>query len=297
MIKLVQSPVQFFEDKHEYWLNGKQLSGITGLIKKHICPNKYAFVSDEKMQQSADIGSLIHKEIEDYINKGENGFTDEFWAFKDLYIRDNLVSEYLVSDEKNYATKIDIVALCDDGDSLIDTKTTCTLDKEYLSWQMGIGAVMYERQTGRKVKRTSALWLKGKELKEVPINRKSEEEVNLLFEADLKGELYRPTALTLTESELSAVQALEQFFGEYERRKSEITALIKDKMKEQGIYKTTIGNLAFSYVAPSTRTSLDTKAIKTDCPEIYEKYKRVSEVADSVRIKVKNESGIDNQDD
>ena len=38
---LPNSGVQFIEDSHQYWLGDVQLSGITGILSKHLFPHKW----------------------------------------------------------------------------------------------------------------------------------------------------------------------------------------------------------------------------------------------------------------
>mgnify|MGYP007102645490 FL=1 len=42
------------------------------------------------------------------------------------------------------------------------------------------------------------------------------------------------------------------------------------------------------YVAPTTKTTIDSKALKKDKPDIYEQYRKTSNVKASVRITVKD---------
>ena len=42
-----------------------------------------------------------------------------------------------------------------------------------------------------------------------------------------------------------------------------------------------------TYVAPTTRTSIDSKKLKEDMPEVVEKYSKTSNVKSSIRIKLK----------
>ena len=42
----------------------------------------------------------------------------------------------------------------------------------------------------------------------------------------------------------------------------------------------------FTYVSSTVRESLDTKKLKEEMPDIYEKYKKVSEVKDSIRVMI-----------
>lgn len=59
-------------------------------------------------------------------------------------------------------------------------------------------------------------------------------------------------------------------------------------MEQHGIKSFTIGKVFFTYVAPTTRTTFDKKALQKEHPELdLSKYNKVSDVKASVRIKVK----------
>lgn len=60
----------------------------------------------------------------------------------------------------------------------------------------------------------------------------------------------------------------------------------KDFMEATGKPNMTAGNLYFEYRKPTTRTSLDTKKLKEELPDIWEEYSKTSPVASSVIVKV-----------
>lgn len=58
-------------------------------------------------------------------------------------------------------------------------------------------------------------------------------------------------------------------------------------MEQHGIKSFTSGKVSFTYVAPTTRTTFDKKALQKEHPELdLSKYNKVSDVKPSVRIKV-----------
>src|SRR5690606_8659995 len=106
---------------------------------------KYDGVPEYIMQRAKERGSLIHKEIEEYVKYGINGFTDELQMFKKIkeaYNFEVLESEYTVTDFEKFATNIDLILYMNKEKelALCDIKTTSELDKEYLSWQLSINA-------------------------------------------------------------------------------------------------------------------------------------------------------------
>ena len=82
--------------------------------------------------------------------------------------------------------------------------------------------------------------------------------------------------------------------AEFERRAKEIKDA-EDKLKEailtemesKGIIKLETESLNITYVAPTTRESLDGKTLKEELPDIYDTYVKLSTVKSSIRLKVK----------
>lgn len=66
----------------------------------------------------------------------------------------------------------------------------------------------------------------------------------------------------------------------------EIKQSAKDFMEATGKQNITAGGLVFEYRKGTTRTSLDSKKLKEDLPDIYEEYSKASPVASSVIVKV-----------
>ena len=58
-------------------------------------------------------------------------------------------------------------------------------------------------------------------------------------------------------------------------------------MEENDILKIEIPELTITRKAPTTRETLDSKALKEDMPEIYDEYVKISDVKGSITIKLK----------
>lgn len=63
-------------------------------------------------------------------------------------------------------------------------------------------------------------------------------------------------------------------------------AILKE-MEEKGIIKLDSEELTITYVAPTYSERFDSKALKADNEELYNKYIKLTSVKSSVRIKVK----------
>ena len=115
--------------------------------------------------------------------------------FKSLKEKYGLVfeeSEYLVSDNENYASCIDkVYRVSDDTFCLGDIKTTYKLNKEYVQWQLSIYAHLFEKQNkGAKVSSIFAIWLRGTTHQLVELERVPDEKVEKLLYCDSHGLQY-----------------------------------------------------------------------------------------------------------
>lgn len=101
--------------------------------------------------------------------------------------------------------------------------------------------------------------------------------------------------ITLTEQGVGLLNLeVAQKIADFERRVKEIKdaedalkEAIKSEMVSKNIIKLETNELVVTYVAPTTRETLDTKALKLELPDVYDVYAKVSEVKDSIRVKVK----------
>ena len=89
------------EEFHTYRLNGKIIPSVTRLLDDGTYIN-----IDPKVLESAQMrGTLIHKEIEDYLKHQEMGYTDEFYEFMNIYTTDSeKFKEKAIFDIKTYAS-------------------------------------------------------------------------------------------------------------------------------------------------------------------------------------------------
>lgn len=62
---------------------------------------------------------------------------------------------------------------------------------------------------------------------------------------------------------------------------------LQEAMEQHGIKSFENEHVKFLYVAPTTKTTIDSKKLKEELPEIAQQYSKVSSVSASVRITVK----------
>ena len=277
------SNVIYDEVAHTYHLNGKKLQGITGTLIPHAIGQKYADVPEHILAEKAKYGKLVHSEIEMYLNGFEpSDPTEEFIAFKRWYCSNNIVfdfSEFIVSDNENFATPIDGV---DINYNIYDWKTTAVLDKESVSWQLSICAYFNELQ-GNEVNKLYAVHIRGGECTLHEIERKPNSEVQRLIVCYLNDTPYVSTLVfsneealqTIYDAEIMLIQ-LENEVKRYKEYKEKALSLLEKQMQEAGVKTFETERLKATRVLPTETITFDAKALLADMPELAEKYNKTS---------------------
>ena len=133
-IELTPSGVLFNEELHEYWLDGKQLSGITEAIKKMLHPELYQDIPESILKKAAEYGTFVHQQIYDFDHNFVNSGSQEVKDYIQISKQYNLVheaSEFTVTDGQHWASNIDkIYRVSDDTVSIGDIKTYGVLTPE-----------------------------------------------------------------------------------------------------------------------------------------------------------------------
>lgn len=183
--------IKFNESTHTYTLNGKVLPSVSTILGATIFKDKYKDVDPYILQRAAQFGTGVHKaiEINDYFGLDDLQYT-VFKRYKRLCKKHDIkpiAHEQIVYTDK-YAGTLDMIALIDNVNCLVDVKTTYHLDREYLSWQLSYYQKAYmETHNAKPFDKMYAIWLprrKGAEL--VEIQPKSNKELD-----DLLNEYYK----------------------------------------------------------------------------------------------------------
>jgi hypothetical protein len=155
-VRLILAPkVEFDEEKHEYYLKGKRLSGVTGLISKKLGQR----MPQEFLEEHREEGVHVHHAVQRWINTGNAGsvhpgvkwITDTF--LRQYVVRPAAVySETLVSDFSRYASAVDIIVEETPGGKLdiYDIKKG-VFKRDYVTWQLSIYKYFVERFGAREV--------------------------------------------------------------------------------------------------------------------------------------------------
>lgn len=185
--------VEYIEESHTYLVDGVIVPSVTQLLQFKF-PDKYKGVPQNVLESKAEYGTKIHKLIE--ILNGSDDWDSVYRAIETCadYITTNAIKQYLkllsrheidvMMQEKivyndKVAGRFDLLAQVNYELSLCDIKTTATLDKEYLSWQLSI----YNYLGKCNAKRLYAIWLPKKELGQlIEVDFKTDEEIENLIE-------------------------------------------------------------------------------------------------------------------
>jgi predicted phage-related endonuclease len=84
-----------------------------------------------------------------------------------------------------------------------------------------------------------------------------------------------------------AVATLKEQLETLQEKDKAIREAIKDQMKAEGLKKYESDFITLTYIAETQRTTIDTKRLKEEKPELWNEYSQTTTVKDSVRITVK----------
>lgn len=293
--------VTFDEDLHVYYTgDGRPLTGVTSLMKKHGLSPDYSMVPPEVLERAAIRGTAVHRALQSY-DDGESTVQN---TTVNVYARamkraglSVIASEYLVSDGECVASSIDKVLA--DG-SLADIKTTYEPHYDSVRWQLSIYKHLFEMQNpGLAVPHIYLIHVRNARVKIEELEPVDEAEVRRLLDCERDGLPYAPETqgnglIPLDSSEEVQLVRLEREMADLAEKTAKLKALrdvlygklyeslskAKVKSIDRGAYKVTV-------VAPSVRESIDSARLKKEMPEVAEKYMKTSEVKGGVRVTIK----------
>lgn len=305
-IELKESGVLFNEEEHSYLLDGKELSGITGMLQRQLFPDEFDGIPKHLIQGAADYGAGVHLSCEDFdknwINDGTQEVIDYIQLCKD-YGLVHECSEYTVTDGVNWASKIDkVYRVSEDTFSLGDIKTygqMTPVKLEKARWQLSIYAFFFELMNRKaKIDKLFVIRLRNKMKKDgsfdhikeiIFVNRIPSDICKKLLVCDLRGERFINPFDMPDEyrSQEETIRNLIQTKAVIEEQLANIKAKILADMEAQGVKTWATETMRLIRKSPTTRSSFNLPAFKSDHPELeYESYMKVSPVAGSLQIVV-----------
>ncbi len=171
--------LEYIDESHTYIFNGVILPSITQILKVKF-GNKYLGVSNSTLERAANLGTEVHKAIEDYETKGiENIELKELRNYVFLKVRNNFkclkneVPIVLFLDDKPVAAgRVDLILEQNGQVGIADIKRTSTFDKEYVAYQTNLYRIGYQQTYGDDITFLRGLHLRDNTRKyiELPIN-------------------------------------------------------------------------------------------------------------------------------
>jgi hypothetical protein len=253
-------------------------------------------VNQAVLTAKAERGTLIHKEVEDFIKKGEVGFTSELNAFIEHIWKSGvkIIQSETIAFNDIVAGTADLVLEDANGDRIIaDIKTTATLHKESVSWQLSIYAKLLEWYGCTKGQ--AFHFDKDGNLSVVDIPLKPIAEVERLLDCERNGETYTQQ-LKVSNLTLSELYSLEAYIEHCDLQKKQaeekakaLRAKLLEKMEEQGVKTFENERIRLTYKAPYEKSTIDSARLKKELPEIAKQYTNKSMAKASLIIKLKGE--------
>lgn len=305
-VELKDSGVIFNEEEHTYKLGDKYLSGITGVLHRHLFPDEFDGISESVLNRAAQYGTSVHKSIENFesqwINDGSQEVADYIQIIKD-YNLSHEISEYTITDGENFASNIDkVYRVSDDTFNLADLKTYSAMSPDKLEkakWQLSIYAMMFEKQNPKaKVDRLFVIHIRNKQKSDgsydhirelIEVKRIPSEVCIDLLEADHKGEkFYNPydMPLEISSQEDSIIELIQQKTF-IEEQLSAIKSNILTQMERLDARSWVGKQMRLTRKLPTTRSTFDLKKFQSEHNEIdYAPYFKTSNVSGSLTITI-----------
>ena len=287
----------FNEKTHKYYVNGNELISTTQLMRKHHLAPDYSSVDEETLKRSADYGTIVHSELENYIKNDIPSFAIEVDNFdkwiKFNQLQNNMIASELMVNNDLVGGTIDFIYEDADGIVIADFKTTSQVHKDAVSWQLSI----YRELLGIEINKGMCFHIKNDIFEAIEIPLKTKEEVNRLFDAERKGELYQANELIESESIEKLVNLQMQLMA-MEETKKKIEAQMEafkdycmQEMEQRGLlnYKVNFNGveLSITRVLESQKESVDAKKLKAENPKLYEEYKKISTTKSYIKVSCK----------
>ena len=287
--------IKFDENLHKYTVDGEEVISVTQLLQKHRITPSYDSVDKELLRVASERGTLIHEEVEKWIESGECGFTEEAERICDYLNstadRDSqIISEQIVANDI-VAGRFDVLYTHAKKLVLTDIKTGNTKHLFGWSWQLSLYKYLYEKMYGKEIDSLQILWAKNGGMTVIPCEYVGDEKIENLLNAEREGRLISDVDLGVSEEELEEFEELmedikskEEELKVLKEKVDKVKGILYDTMGKEGVKTVDRGKLKITYVAPSSRTSVDSKKLEKEEPEIYKKYVKTTTVEGNIKI-------------
>jgi hypothetical protein len=166
--------LEYIDESHTYLVDGIIVPSVTQLLHRKF-NKKYDGISAEVLNKAAVRGTRIHKDIEEYCRLGKEPVYSETKDFifvtkkNGLTVKENEIPIILDLGGETFAGRLDLILEAEGELAVADIKTTATLDKEYLAYQLNLYRLGAMQSYGYDIKRLYGIHLKNGTRKAVPI--------------------------------------------------------------------------------------------------------------------------------
>ncbi len=136
--------LEYDDDLHVYLVDGVIVPSVTQVLKVKF-GGMYESVAPWVLKKAGERGTAVHKSIEDYCTKGIDLGTTEvrhFRFLKNYYdlkpVKNEIPIIVCKDDIPVTAGRLDMILDIGDDRAVADIKTTSTLNKEYLAYQLNL---------------------------------------------------------------------------------------------------------------------------------------------------------------
>lgn len=301
-IELKDCGVKFFEEDHRYFLGESELQGITGAISKQLgLADAFDNIPAAILDKATQRGNEIHKSIQRFNSEWIDDGTEQVKSYIQLCKDNGIVAEaneYLVSDLKNFASSIDLVARVD-GDTfdLYDIKTWATATNDNLMkarYQLSIYAHYFTIiNPGAKVRNLAILHIRETEKDHIseiiPVQRIPSDICEEMLQTYLEGrEFQNPYAIPDDiRSQEELIRELLSQKESIDTQLAEIKSGILERMNLLDIKTWATESMRITRKQATTRSSFDLQRFKQAYPDLnYDGFMRTSNVSASLLITI-----------
>lgn len=179
--------LEYDDESHTYIVDGVIVPSVTQILAVKF-GDKYTGVNRSTLERAANRGTAVHKAIEDFCKTGNDDGSKEVHNFRFLLDRygfgvfENETPIVIAKDDTPIAAgRLDLVLdvirkgkafYTKEITAIADIKTTSTLDKEYLAYQLNLYRIGYMQSYGIEIKELYGVHLRGdkRKLVNIPVN-------------------------------------------------------------------------------------------------------------------------------
>lgn len=170
--------LEYDDEIHTYIVDGVIVPSVTQILGVKF-GNKYDNVSPTILDRAAHRGTIIHKSIENFCRYAYDDGAKEVHNFRFLQkaynflVLENETPIIIIKDETPIAAgRLDLVLDVKGDTALADIKTTSTLDKAYLAYQLNLYRIGYMQSYGIDITELYGVHLRDdkRKLVKIPIN-------------------------------------------------------------------------------------------------------------------------------